>query len=235
MRHLIQYAIRWILLIKVFRKKFSILYFTALWLAAVLFQQWLQPQFFMFNGLSGLFWRDVVIKNLYWTIPALLLMAALPVCFEILPDKLFRGKIHWLELVIVACVSTCFLYTMYLLNYRKGTVFLGRSIPAVLLYSFCAGTTEEFVFRGFLLNHQCTVYSQKIAMLVNAVMFVLIHYTSVVFTPSFWNQLCSMRSVLIFVMGLVLGRLFLKSRNLAVPMLVHFYWDVLSCWWGLTG
>lgn len=215
-------------------KIFNYIYYSIFLLTAIFVHQYLLPQLSIPYGLMGIFWRDMVIKNLYWTIPALLLMAASPVRLFIPLNRLFQGEIKHLALLAEICVITCMVYTLHLLA-SGGSRIVGQNIPAILLYSVCAGTTEEFLFRGFFLNQQVMVYPQKIALLINAVMFVLIHYTSTAFRPVFWTQICSLRSLLIFVMGLFLGKVFLKSRNLAAPMLLHTYWNILSCWWGLTG
>jgi membrane protease YdiL (CAAX protease family) len=94
----------------------------------------------------------------------------------------------------------------------------GLSIWAALSV---AVVIEEIVFRGYLLNSFLD-YGKTIAVLVSSIFFVLIHF------PGWWlleshTSLASwiITSGSIFILGVILGFLFLRFKSLWICILVH--------------
>jgi membrane protease YdiL (CAAX protease family) len=85
----------------------------------------------------------------------------------------------------------------------------------------CAVVIEEVVFRGYMLNSFLD-YGRSMAVLISSIFFLLIHY------PGWWilethPSLASWitTSAGIFILGIVLGLLFLRFNSLWVCILVH--------------
>lgn len=93
---------------------------------------------------------------------------------------------------------------------------IARDPVAMVLYavvvSICAPVWEEIVFRGFLLPSLTKYMPVWCAILVSSVAFALAHFNIQRMLP------------LIFL-GMVMGVLFTRSRNLLPSMLLHSLWN----------
>ncbi|KAL6174777.1 hypothetical protein ACLB2K_051423 [Fragaria x ananassa] len=93
---------------------------------------------------------------------------------------------------------------------------LARDPVAMALYaivvSVCAPVWEEIVFRGFLLPSLTKYMPVWSAILVSAVVFALAHFNVQRMLP------------LVFL-GVVMGAIFARSRNLLPSMLLHSLWN----------
>ncbi|KAL9329980.1 hypothetical protein ACSQ67_004983 [Phaseolus vulgaris] len=91
-----------------------------------------------------------------------------------------------------------------------------RDPVAMLLYatvvSVCAPVWEEIVFRGFLLPSLTKYMPVWCAILVSSIAFALAHFNIQRMLP------------LIFL-GMVMGVIYTRSRNLLPPMLLHSLWN----------
>jgi membrane protease YdiL (CAAX protease family) len=86
----------------------------------------------------------------------------------------------------------------------------------LIVIAFIPAVVEEFFFRGCLQNFvRICFYNSHISVIFSALIF-----------SGFHNQLYSF--VPIFVMGLVLGYLYLFSGSIWVPILGHFSFNALS-------
>ena len=93
---------------------------------------------------------------------------------------------------------------------------LARDPVAMALYavvvSVCAPVWEEIVFRGFLLPSLTRYMSLRWSILVSALAFALAHFNAQRFLP------------LVFL-GVVMGTVFARTRNLLPSMLLHSLWN----------
>lgn len=78
--------------------------------------------------------------------------------------------------------------------------------------SIAAPLFEEFLFRGFLLASLTPLVSVNGAIAVSALVFAVAHLSLSEVLP-------------LFVLGLVLGVVYTRSRNLLAPMLLHGLWN----------
>ncbi|KAL4363117.1 hypothetical protein GQ457_04G037590 [Hibiscus cannabinus] len=152
--------------------------------------------------------------------------------FHPLPSDWFkfsmRGK--WLFDVMVGClmfpvVNRLSQFNLSLLPIMPSTpvtlssveqTILARDPVAMALYaivvSVCAPVWEEIVFRGFLLPSLTKYMPVWCAILVSSVAFALAHFNVQRMLP------------LIFL-GMVMGVIFARSRNLLPSMLLHSLWN----------
>ncbi len=100
------------------------------------------------------------------------------------------------------------------------TTFSSASWLQVLAISFLAPVFEEFVFRGIILK-KLERFGTGFAVFASALLFGLAHIDlpSVVFA---------------FICGLVFGFLYTKTRNLWVPIVIHFLNNSLSLFMGYS-
>ncbi|XP_074264945.1 uncharacterized protein LOC141587373 [Silene latifolia] len=82
----------------------------------------------------------------------------------------------------------------------------------IVVVSVCAPIWEEIVFRGFLLPSLTKYMPVWCAILVSSVVFALAHFNV-------------QRMLPLILLGVVMGTLFARSRNLLPSMLLHSLWN----------
>ena len=147
------------------------------------------------------------------------------------PQTLFGAPFPWLPCLILLCVSTAFLFTIRLLNGLQNTYIVFEWM--FIVFSLSAGVLEELSFRGGFFAMTEDRLGFWGAALLNGAMFTLYHYPELLLGQ--WQGLISWRCLLIFVMGFVFCWMYRKWRNLALNMVVHTFWDVLSFLFCLAG
>jgi len=81
-----------------------------------------------------------------------------------------------------------------------------------MIYLFlCVGLGEELLFRGLLQIDLMKVFGVKGGLILASLMFAIMHLT--------WRSIPELGFV--FVAGLILGFLYWKTKNLALPIIVH--------------
>lgn len=97
-------------------------------------------------------------------------------------------------------------------------------ILAVTLYCFlCVGFAEELIFRGFILHKTLAVCPSKfLAVCLNALLFYLIHLTSMQFVFGEFYSL-TLNTILLCI------SFFLSRRKSLIPLIIaHGFYDVLT-------
>ncbi len=85
----------------------------------------------------------------------------------------------------------------------------------LLVVSVMAPIFEEFLFRGFLLASLSRYLSTGVAIAISAVAFAAVHLNLADFIP-------------LTVLGVVLGIVYSRSRNLLAPVILHSLWNTGS-------
>lgn len=194
-----------------------------LWLIWALWQQFLLPQVqpYRLNVAVDL----LLAKPVVWgALPCILFLRRWKTGEKPVRD-LFAKPFPVTACVILLCLTAAFLHTVRLVQ-GLGSTYAGLDWIAVLI-SLSAGVVEEFGFRGCIFTHQESWLGFWPAAVLNGAMFTLFHYPELLLGGSF-AQLISWRGLLIFVMGIVFCWMFRKWRNLALNMVVHTVWDILS-------
>lgn len=152
--------------------------------------------------------------------------------FRPLPSDWFKFSLkgNWQLDVILGClmfplVNRLSQFNLHLLPLMPATPIarssveqsiLARDPVAMVLYatvvSVCAPVWEEIVFRGFLLPSLTKYMPVWCAILVSSVAFALAHFNVQTILP------------LVFL-GVVMGVVFARSRNLLPSMLLHSLWN----------
>jgi hypothetical protein len=110
-----------------------------------------------------------------------------------------------------------------------GSVAMSESFrPTQLIIVLFVGLTEEMVFRGWLLNIMLKTKHQWIMILINACMFLLIHFPRWIYGGIFVSSFLNFGFISILVLSIIFSISFIKSRNLIVPIALHMFWDLLS-------
>ena len=170
--------------------------------------------------------KEVLIKNVLWTIPAVLLIKKYEASIRISLKEMFTSKVNWLKFMPLFMV-----FAVYILGQKylySGTIGLneGVSIAGSIPYLF-AGITEEIVFRGWLLNAMACNRKAYLPVMINAIMFLLIHFPIWIQSGLFVNVFTSLGFISIIGLSIIFSVCFLRSRNILVPIVLHSFWDLL--------
>lgn len=174
--------------------------------------------------------RSGAIKNIIWTLPAIVLIIWFEDdMFAGIKDMFRFGKKDLIGIPVMLCVAA---YALLGACIRKQGLFINESFgPDKVITVIFVGLTEEIVFRGWLLNaflkNADTDKKRYIAIGVNAVMFLLIHFPSWIRSGDFINNITSFSFIIIIVLSVVFSYCFIKTKNIVVPMIIHSVYDLL--------
>ena len=172
------------------------------------------------------FLKSGVVKNLVWTLPAILLVNHFRNDVYVGLREMFSVKAASLKYLLI-----CFLFTVYLFAgalLQRGYISISENFRiSDLIIVLFVGLTEEMVFRGWLLN--ATVREQKkwAPIIINSVMFLLIHFPIWICEGHFVENFQNFSFLCIMVLSVIFSWTFLKSRTIWVPIFLHMYWDLL--------
>ena len=115
-----------------------------------------------------------IIKNLVWTVPAIILIRKYKDKLYINWNEMFtRSKENYKYLLIFPAF---FAYIVLGIVLHGGSLSVSESFGAKeIITVIFVGITEEFVFRGWLLN-STVKRNENAAIAVNSLMFLLIHF-----------------------------------------------------------
>lgn len=193
---------------------------------------WTVFEFFIKDAIDSLIPNNVlsqivksgIIKNLVWTVPAFILISKFYVSITL--KEMFTTKVNALKYL-----PLFILFTVYLLVgaiWEKGELVLAKDFGTdeIIIVLF-VGLTEEMVFRGWLLNATITEENKWKCIIVNAVMFLVIHFPSWIHKGIFISSFTGFGFVSVVVLSVIFSMTFMKSRNILIPITLHMYWDLL--------
>jgi len=170
--------------------------------------------------------KEGIIKNLVWTVPAMLLVYHFRDCVFIGLREMFTTKVKWLRYLPVFIFFTLWIAGGSFMRRKELSINEGFGIPDMIIVLF-VGITEEMVFRGWLLNATVREDNKWPYILLNALMFMAIHFPIWISTGIFVSCFTSLCFVSIIILSFIFSLTFLKSRNILVPVALHMYWDLL--------
>lgn len=184
------------------------------------------------DGVLFAVFRDVLLKNLIWTLPALLLIG----CYkkELFADGktmfTFR-KDSWIVLPLLIFLSV-FVLSGVVIREHGLTIKPSFGADDIIMVLF-VGLTEELVFRGWFLNtslaHADTDIKKYAAVAVNAVMFLCIHFPIWIAEGEFVTSFTSFGFISILLLSVLFSISFIRTKNIVVPIILHSVYDLLIC------
>ena len=176
------------------------------------------------NTLIAQFIKTGIIKNLVWTLPAVSLIRFFQNDSYLSLKEMFANKVNVSKYVPLFLAFTAYILLASLLTRGNISARIGGNELIILLF---VGITEETVFRGWLLNATVTENRKWLSILVNAVMFLLIHFPFWIASGEFANVSVISNSICVLALSVIFSLSFIKSRSLWIPVALHTYWDLL--------
>lgn len=157
-------------------------------------------------------WSAAIGWESVWLFAAMICASAMPLGIRHVSSAAAAIKglvLDWPELAIAAFTLVAFV----------GEYGLPHGILAPLTMSFAVGAAEEFIFRVLLLGWLVTRVSVERGLLVSSIIFGLVHMQEM--------SLVGLMSVIPqFSGGVVLGAVYLRTRNIVGPIIAHAFWDL---------
>jgi membrane protease YdiL (CAAX protease family) len=187
---------------------------------------------------------ETIIKLLLWTLPAIILIKIYqndmwvnikemftnkPKWFE---RKHLEKKPKWYEFNLEKDPLILYMLILLLLPLRAwlsfGELTIHRNFQPIKLIEIVlfVGITEEIVFRGWLLNSFIKKLRLWPAIFLNSILFLIIHFPIWIYFQ--YNYLTILSSSLgVLGISIILCILYIKSKNILVPIIFHMAWNLL--------
>lgn len=170
--------------------------------------------------------KSGIIKNLVWTLPAILLIHKFKSDVYITLKEMFSTKVNWLKYMPIFAIFTVYVLGGSILNNGKLEIVSDFGVDKIIIVLF-VGLTEEMVFRGWLLNTTIREDKKWFCIIINAVLFLSIHFPIWIHTGVFISSFTSLQFLEIITLSVIFSYTFIKSRNILMPITLHMYYDLL--------
>lgn len=201
---------------------------------------------YLFPALSIEWLHFPIERWLVWVVPALILIKVFEKEIYISLNDMFTHKVKlktflWCFLPVLFYLVCGIILTKYF-----GITWSVRSLREFSSIQDCSfafaenswyalvtpAIPEEMVFRAWILNaflgNTPTKKQKIIAIILSNILFVAIHLPVYIFVYKYplINTLVSFVSI--FVIGSIFSIMFLKSKNIILPIVIHCLWDTFT-------
>ncbi|HCZ35294.1 MAG TPA: hypothetical protein DHV26_05140 [Cytophagales bacterium] len=128
------------------------------------------------------------------------------------PRGFFTGSGLGFILILLCCLL------MFAFNLVKPEYHSLKNLPFLILVFMLVAITEEIMFRGYILNNLTEKLSKNLAIILSSLIFSAFHFGN----PHFGL----IGFVNIFLSGALMAIVYLNSKDLWVPIGVHFTWNL---------
>lgn len=207
---------------------YLILYIVSFFIIWIAYELFIKPTISLIsNEFLGEIIRSI-FKVLIWIVPCIYLLKRNSANVYVSLCDMFTNKIKWINYLPLFIFFTIFLLGGSWLQYGnllvRNTFQLHNLIGSFLL----VGITEEMVFRGWLLNSFLIKMSSTLAIIMNAFLFLAIHFPVYFYKGLLIEVIVSGQFLQVLILSIIFSMTFIKSKSLLVPMIFHMYWDLLT-------
>ncbi len=203
---------------------YTVLFFAAWTYFEILVKPWLNTV--ITNEIAAQLVSSGVIKNLVWTVPALLLARRYEGDVHIPLREMFTAKVNWLRWIPAFALLALWGVGADLLN--TGTIAVSRNFGMDdVIIVFFVGITEESVFRGWLLNAAIDRQRRWTALITNSLLFLAIHFPKWIVLGEFVYAFTSFGFAGVIALSLLFGWSFARTRNMLLPIALHMFYDLI--------
>ena len=173
-----------------------------------------------------------LLCRLFWVFPAICLIKRHSDSLSIGKKELFSKPVWNRSLVTILIISVILTFAGMLIMHGGLWFNPEINIPLKIIVICCVGFVEETVFRGWGYNALRRIVSEKKAVILSTLFFVLLH--SPAYFVRFYRlgamdyQTWITQSISAIVWGIVFCRLLKKSKTIWNPIIAHVVYDVLA-------
>ena len=173
--------------------------------------------------------EDGLIKNLVWTLPAVLLIKRFSSELHIGIRELFSFRKDCVKYTLIAVALAAVVIGGSVIRKHGFEISPDYDVSAFIVFLF-VGISEEAVFRGFFLNASLagneSRKAQVIALLINAVMFLCIHFPRWIYKGTFVSAFTGAGFVTVMLLSCLFGYVTLKCRSIWPAVIIHSVYDL---------
>ena len=182
---------------------------------------------------------DGLCKNAVWTLPAILLIKKYRE--GLIADLSCMFKIKKGDLKYLLLIPAFALYISLGLIRRHTPIAWSITVSEIVTVIF-VGITEEIVFRGWLLNGLTAEVPEEKrggdnisreemreygSIALNALLFLAIHFPIWITKGEFITNFTSLGFLSILMLSVIFSVVFLRTKNIIIPVILHMVWDLL--------
>ena len=172
------------------------------------------------------FVKSGIIKNIVWTIPAIILVKHYKNDVYVSLKEMFNVRCNWGKYLPMFALFTIYLFVGAFITNGKIAIVDEFGIDKIIIVLF-VGLTEEMVFRGWLLNATIEDGRKWKGIIINAIMFLLIHFPVWIHDGVFISNFTSFSFLSVPILSVIFSWFFIQSRNILIPIIFHMYWDLI--------
>lgn len=171
----------------------------------------------------GSVWTGI-IKTIIWVLPAMLLVRKFRDSVQIGLKEMFTTKVKLYQYIWMYSVLA--IWVLLGGFFQSGGLSFVVDFDSMVIVLF-VGITEEMAFRGWLLNATIDDMPQWLAISINAIMFLVIHFPRWIQEGIFVGLLTSFSFVGIIALSVIFSISFIKSKNILIPVTMHMLYDLM--------
>lgn len=171
------------------------------------------------------FTKEVYIKCVLWLIPAMLIHFNFSDNMFINKKMYLLNKKCWIFAPIMLLFTTYIVINKYLTN---GELAISESFginTVVEVLSIAAG--EEMVFRGLFLNAALRDKKKYLAVFINSLMFLTIHFPVWIQNGTLISAFTGGGFITVLLLSCIFSFAFIKTKSIWTAVFLHFWWDLL--------
>ncbi len=180
---------------------------------------------------------------LIWVLPSVILITIFKNDLYVSLKELFFNKVRlktflWCTLPIALFLIICFAVSKFtgfvlggsLREFSSINEFLSELLDHSYGVLIVPAIPEEMAFRAWIQNALLGKSPSKkqmiLAVIISSIMFAIMHLPSYIFILHFSVPFMFIPFFTVFVIAIVFGIAFLKSKNILVPIFLHWLYDV---------
>lgn len=172
------------------------------------------------------FTKEVYIKCVLWLMPAILIQFSFSSQMFSKTDEMYSlNRKCWNSIPIMILFTIYIIGSEYFINGKLAVSesFGIRTVIEVL--SIAVG--EEMVFRGLFLNAALRDRKKYLAVFINALMFLAIHFPAWIQSGTFISAFMGGGFITVLLLSCIFSFAFIKTKSIWTAVFLHFGWDLL--------
>ena len=169
---------------------------------------------------------EVYIKCVLWLIPAILIHFSFSNHMFSKKEEMYSlNKKCWISVPLMLLFTIYIIGNEYFIN-GKLAVSESFGIHTVIeVLSIAIG--EEMVFRGLFLNAALRDKKKYLAVFINALMFLAIHFPVWIQSGTFISAFTGGGFITVLLLSCIFSFAFIKTKSIWTAVFLHFWWDLL--------
>ncbi len=172
------------------------------------------------------FTKEVYIKLVLWLLPAMVIYFRFSENMFIKKEEMYLlRKNCWIVVPIMLLFTIYIFISEYLTN---GDMMISESFgitTVVEVLSIAIG--EEMVFRGLFLNAILNDKKKYLAVFINSLLFLAIHFPAWIQGDIFISSFTSGGFITVLLVSCIFSFVFIKTKSIWTAIFLHFWWDLL--------